>query len=311
MQSSVFFALLLMTAPGERVLVDRIAAVVNDDVITLSEVKEAAKAFAKGNESPERQKLLHKDILEQLINERLLTQQIAEAKIEVTEDEVERAMKDILRQNKISQAQLEEAIRSRGMSMGQYLEDLKSQLIRLKLVDMKVRSRVVIPESDIKTEFESRTRGQAKEEMLTIRHVFFRWGENPAAEEKARVLARAQEARAKVEGGTSFADVAKEVSEGPTAAQGGSLGELSRKGLLPELDRALISVKPGQMTPPVETSNGVHVVLLEDRIFKDPVSYSQMRDKIYQELYQQRVEEQMKIWLDELRGTSAVAIRLK
>ncbi len=311
MQSSLIFALLLMTAPGERVLVDRIAAVVNDDVITLSEVKEAAKAFSKGNESPERQKLLHKDILEQLINERLLTQQIAEAKIEVTEDEVERAMKDILRQNKISQAQLEEAIRSRGMSMGQYLEDLKSQLIRLKLVDMKVRSRVVIPESDIKTEFESRTRGQAKEEMLTIRHVFFRWGETPGAEEKARVLARAQEARDKVEGGTAFADVAKDVSEGPTAAQGGSLGELSRKGLLPELDRALISVKPGQMTPPVETSNGVHVVVLEDRIFKDPVSYSQMRDKIYQELYQQRVEEQMKIWLDELRGTSAVAIRLK
>lgn len=311
MQSSVLIALLLVTAPGERELVDRIAAMVNDDVITLSEVETAAKPFADGNDTPERKKLLHKDILEQLINERLLTQQIAEAKIEVTDDEVDRAMKDILRQNKISQEQLEEAIRSRGMSMGQYLEDLKSQLIRLKLVDMKVRSRVVIPESDIKTEFETRTRGDVKEEMLTIRHIFFRWGDNPPADEKARVLTQANAARDRVAGGQDFAEVAKEVSEGPTAAQGGSLGELSRKGLLPELDRALVSVKAGEMTPPVQTSNGVHVVLLEARRFKDPVAYSELRDRIYQELYQQRVEEQMKVWLDELRGTSAVAIRLK
>ncbi len=310
MQTSVIIALLLAAAPGDRVLVDRIAAVVNDEVITLSEVKTAAKSFVKDGDSTDRQQMLHKDILEQLINERLLTQQISEAKITVSEDEIERAMKDILRQNKITKEQLGEAIRARGMSMGQYLQDLESQLIRLKLVDMKVRSRVVIPESDIKAEFEDRTRGQAKEEILTIRHIFFRWGDNPADDEKARVFKRAIEARAQVVSGSKFEDVAKALSEGPTAAQGGSLGDLSRKGLLPELDRALISVKPGDMTPPVETSNGVHVVLLEQRGFKDPVPYSQLRDEIYQQLYQQRVEEQMKVWLDELRSASAVDVRL-
>lgn len=310
MQTSVIIALLLAAAPGDRVLVDRVAAVVNDDVITLSEVKAAAASYTEGQDSAQRKKMLHKDILEQLINERLLTQQISEAKIAVSEDEIERAMKDILRQNKITKEQLGEAIKARGMSMGQYLQDLESQLIRLKLVDMKVRSRVVIPESDIKAEFEDRTRGQTKEEILTIRHIFFRWGDDPAADEKARVFKRATAARAKVVSGTAFADVAKEVSEGPTAAQGGSLGDLSRKGLLPELDRALISVKAGGLTPPVETSNGVHVVLLEQRTFKDPVPYAQLRDELYQQLYQQRVEEQMKVWLDELRAASAVDVRL-
>lgn len=310
MQSALLAAALCLAVPSERVLVDKIAAVVNDDVITLSDVEAAAEPYLASADSEERRKMLYKDILRQLVDERLLSQQIAEAKIDVTEDEVERAVKDILRQNKITREQLEEAIRARGMSMGQYLQDLESQLIRLKLVDMKVRSRVVIPEADIKAEFEARTRGQQKNEMLTIRHLFFRWGEEANDEERARVLARARAARARIEAGEDFATVAKEVSEGPTASQGGSLGELDRKGLLPELDQALRGLEPGAMTPPVETGNGVHVVLLEARRLKAPVSYTEMRDRIYQELYQQRVEEQMKIWLEELRAASAIDIRL-
>lgn len=310
MLSALSLCTLALAAPGDRVLVDQIAAVVNDEVITLSEVKLAAKPYVQPGDAESRKQMLYKDILNQLVDERLLSQQIAEAKIDVTDEEVERAVKDILRQNKITREQLVEAIRARGMTMGKYLQDLESQLIRLKLVDMKVRSRVVIPETDIRSEFESRTRGQKKEEMLTIRHLFFRWGDEAGADEKQRVLTRANEARARVEGGASFESVAKEISEGPTAAQGGSLGELDRKGLLPELERALRDVEPGQMTPPVETSNGVHVVLLEARRFKDPVSYGQMRDRIYQELYQQRVEEQMKVWVEELRAGSAIDIRL-
>ena len=303
-------ALTLTAAPGERELVDRIVATVDDEIVTLSEVKVAAQPYLQQNDTPARRKLLYKDVLNQLIDERLLSQQIADAKIEVTEDEVERAIKDILRQNKISMSDLEQAVQARGMSMGQYREDLKSQLVRLKLVDMKVRSRVVIPEADIKAEFDSRLKGQEKEELLTIRHLFFRWGESPDPDERSRVLERARAARARVQGGESFEAVAKEVSEGPTAAQGGSLGELSRKGLLPELDRALDGATEGTMTPPVETSNGVHVVLLEQRRFQSPVAYAELRDKIYQELYQKRVEEQMKSWLEELRGSAAVDVKL-
>jgi len=311
MNSALMLAALLAAAPGDRVLVDQIAAVVNDEVITLSDVKVAAKPYIQPGDAESRKQLLYKDILRQLIDERLLSQQIAEAKITVSEEETERAVKDILRQNKISREQLEEAIRSRGMTMGQYLQDLESQLIRLKLVDMKVRSRVVIPEADIKSEFDSRTRGEKKQEMVTIRHFLFLWSANAKQEERQRVLARAEAAKKRVLAGEDFAEVAKEVSQGPTAAQGGSLGELNLKELWPELRKVLEPMKPGDISPPVETTNGVHVVLLEGRRFKAPTSYSELRDRIYQELYQQRVEEQMKIWVEELRAASAIDVRLE
>lgn len=310
MFQTILLASLVAQSPGgDRELLDRVVAVVNDDVITLSEVEAAAKPYMAHNEGEERKKLLYTDIVDQLIAERLLSQEIKGAQITVTDDEVERAVQDILRQNKITEDQLRQAVESRGMSVGQYREDLKSQLIRLKLIDMKVRSRVVIPEADIKAEYERRTRDEIAEELVHIRHIFFRWGENATEEEKVAIRKKAEAARQRAEKG-EFAAVAKELSEGPTADKGGDLGELSGDGLLPELKAALKGVEPGTITPPIDTENGVHVVYLVARRSKKPTSYAELRDRIYQEMYQQRVEEQTKVWLDELRGQSAVNVRL-
>lgn len=309
--TSLLFAGILMTAdPGDRELVDRIAAVVNDDIITLSELKRAAEPYLAQNNSEDRKKLLYCDTVRQLIEEKLMTQQIKEADIDVSDEEVGKAVQDILRQNKITIEDLKAAIEARNMSMGQYKEDLKTQLIRLKLIDMKVRSRVTVPESEIRAEFDTRTKGQPKEEILQIRHVFFKYSDdnNPAVRKDA--LERSKAARARIVGGEAFEDVAKDVSEGPTAADGGDLGELNRKGLLPELEQALRDKEPGHLTVPIETSNGVHVVRLEKRELRAEVTYEQERGKIYQELYQREVEAQMKVWLQELRQNSAVDVRL-
>ncbi|MEQ9499655.1 MAG: peptidylprolyl isomerase [Deltaproteobacteria bacterium] len=309
MWTTMLVATLAVGAPSDRELLDRIVAVVNDEVITLCEVEASAKPYMQHNEGEERKKLLFKDILDQLISERLLAQEIKQAKITVSDEEVSRAVKDILRQNRISEEQLKQAIESRGMSMGQYREDLKSQLVRLKLIDMKVRSRVVIPEADIKAEYDQRTKDDEQEELVHIRHIFFKWGENATEAEKAAIRDKAVAARKQALSG-DFEAVAKELSEGPTRNNGGDLGELSGKQLLPELKVALEGVEPGTITNPIDTANGVHVVYLVGRRFKKPNSYAELRDRIYQEMYQRRVEEQTKVWLDELRGQSAVRVLL-
>ncbi len=300
----------LFVAQADLELLDRIVAVVNDDVITLSELNQAAQPFLAENATDERRKKLHEDVLDQMIAERLLTQQVKEANLTVTEDEVNRAITDILRQNKITEDELKQAIESRGMAMSQYREDLKAQLVRLKIVDMKVRSRIQITESEIKAEYERVSRDQTREELVHIRHIFLRWGESPDPAEKERVLAQAKAAKERILAGAVFADVAKELSQGPTAAQGGDLGTMEKKSLLPELARGIAKLKAGEISAPIETQSGVHVVLVEERKLKEGPAYTQVRDQIYQQLYQQTVERQMKIWLEELRAESAVEIRL-
>lgn len=310
MKALLALALLSAGAPKDRQLVDRVVAVVNDDVITLSELENAAQPFQDANPGPEKKAALLKDVLDQLISDKLIAQQVREAKIQVTADEVERAIEDICRQNKITREELVQAIETRGMTMSRYKEDLERQLVRLKVVDFKVRSRVVIPDADIKAEYEKQAALEKREELVHLRHLFFRWGESPDPNERGRVLQRAKTAKARVVNGEDFAAVAKEVSEGPTASSGGDLGEMSKQGLLPELLRAMANLKVGEVSEPIETANGVHVIRVEEIKVKEPHSYEEMKPKIHQALYQAEVERQMKVWIGELRAQSAVDVRL-
>jgi peptidyl-prolyl cis-trans isomerase SurA len=310
LSSSLVTVALVALSPAERKLVDRIAAVVNDDIITLSDVERAAAPYLAQNNTEDKKKTLYKDVLDQLINEQLLSQQVTEAKISVSDDEVDRAIKDILKQNNISEDELRQAVEQRGLSMGQYREDLKRQLVRLKIVDLKVRSRVNVPDTEVKAEYDRMMSQEKREELIGLRHIFFRWGESPDPTERRRVLEKATKARERITGGEDFARVAKEISEGPTASQGGDLGEVSKKGLLPELAKAIQSMQVGEVSEPIETKNGVHVVRIESRKTKDATPFIDMRNQIYQKLYQAEVERQMKIWLDELRSQSAIDVRM-
>ena len=303
MLSPILVSVALLGAPEGRELVDRIVAVVNDDVIIGSELDEAVSRVAAGD-SAKRQ------ILEDLINEKLMEQQIAEAKINVSETDLDRAVADILRTNNITEAELQAAIDARGMSMKQYRKDLRAQLIRLKLIDAKVRSRVVIPEAEIKAEYERQSRAEAKEEMVTIRHIFLRWSDANSAKAKAETIQAALAARQRVLDGEDFQAVAKELSEGPTASAGGDLGEMNRKQMLPELAKGIEGLKAGELTMPLETDTGVHVVLLESTRAQGSSTYADSRSKIYQTLYQREIEAQMQVWLEELRKQAAVSILL-
>lgn len=303
------FALSLSAAP-ERTLVDRVAAIVNDEIITLSELNAVAGPYMDRDATPEKRQAVLTTSLDGLIAEKLLEQQIREARLDVSRDDVDRAIDDICKQNNLTREQLEEAITSRGMSMAKYRSDLEKQLLRLKIVDLKVRSRVVVAESDVRAEWERQVGLEKREKLVKLRHVFLRWGEDAADAEKKKVTARALEARARAAAGEPFADVAKQVSEGPTATDGGDLGWLAGTNLLPELARVVAKMTPGELSAPIETPSGVHVVLLEDTKLKEPAGFETVKNQIHGRLYQEEVERQMKLWLDEVRKAGAVVIKL-
>lgn len=303
---------LILTLHGapERTLIDRVVAVVNDEVVTQSELDELAAPYIDRDASAEKRRAVLRTSLDTLISEKLLEQQIREAQLTVSGEDVERAIEDICRQNGLTREQLEEAITSRGMAITKYKSDLEKQLLRLKIVDLKVRSRVVVSESDVRQEWERQVSTEKRERQVKLRHFFFRWGEDADTAEKKRVTARAREARQRAVGGESFGDIAKELSEGPTATDGGDLGWLSGTNLLPELAREVIKMKAGDISQPIETASGVHVVSLEETKLKDPTSFDSVKNQLHARLYQEEVERQMRVWLDEVRESGSVVVKL-
>jgi peptidyl-prolyl cis-trans isomerase SurA len=304
----ILAALLLVLNPGERTLIDRIVAVINGEIITLSELNTAASAFVDDQRSEANRDALMKDVLDQLIAERLIAQQIKSASVQVTDDEVSRGIEDILKQNNIDDQQLQMALKQRGMSMSQYREDVRSQLVRLKLINLKVRSRVVIPNADVRAEYEKRMQDEKREEIVTISHVYLPY---PDGGDKDAVRARAEQVRKRLEQGEDFATVANEVSDGPTKETGGLLGELAMSDLRPELAQAVRKMEVGSISPLVDTAQGVHILHLSDRKTKAPVPFEEAEGKIRQDLMGKEVDRQMKVWIDELRAESAITIRLE
>jgi peptidyl-prolyl cis-trans isomerase SurA len=299
---------ILAQGASEEVLVDRVAAVVNEEVITLSEVRNAAAQAGSGDLDPVARDQLRERVLDGIISERLIAQKIREADIEVTDSDVERAIQDILRQNNITEVELNQALQARSMSMSQYRADLKGQLRRLKLVDMNVRSKVSVSEKEIREEYDRRTRNAPRRERITIRHLFFRAdGEDDLPSAQARAEAAFRRVTSE---GEDFSQVAKEVSEGPTAAEGGSLGEMSTESLLPSLAEAVRSLQPGQVSEPIVTPNGIHVVRLDDRSYETTERYEAMAGAIREDLYNQEMEKQMQIWLEELKAGANIDRRL-
>lgn len=300
---------LLASAP-ERVLLDRIVATVNGDIVTLGELQGAAAPYMEQNATPDRRKRLFTDILEQLVNERLISQQIEEANISVSDPEIEAAIEDVLRQNNLSREQLQQALEARGMDMRDYRSDVKDQLTRLKLIDLKVRSRIVIPEEDLRHAYERQMKDEKPTIKVAIAHIQLRLDPAGGAAERERIMAEATELRQRLEQGEDFTELAKAFSQGPTAARGGGLGVLDMEALMPEFQQALRGLEAGQISPPVVAQGGVHIIRLEERQVVPTKSFEELRGQLYQGLYRQKVDEQMKLWLDELRRDSSVTTNL-
>ncbi|MEL6188052.1 MAG: peptidylprolyl isomerase, partial [Myxococcota bacterium] len=260
---ALFLLPLALAADGkERVLIDKIVAVVNGEIITLSQLEAAATPFARPDVDPA---ALRADIIEQLVNEKLMEQQVKESKIGITDAELKAAIQDILRQNNLTEDQLMEALAARNMGFKEYQEDVKSQLIRLKLVDMKVRAKVVIPEDDLQAEYEIRTRDERAIRKVSLSHIFLRFPADAAPDQQAEITARAETLVARIKAGEDFAAVAKEASDGPTASSGGEMGEFEEDTLFPEFAKALKSMTDGEVSGPVSTPSGVHILRLDRR----------------------------------------------
>jgi peptidyl-prolyl cis-trans isomerase SurA len=185
-------------------LVDRIAAVVNSDIITLSEVQaRAAPEFARTRPDPDptRRAAERKDIerkaLDMLIGEKLMEGQIQELNIEVSDSEIELSMDEVKKQNSLTGEQFEAALMQEGYTLSSYKGFMRKHLARMKLVNLKVRSKVKVSDEDLKAEYAKFAHDETQDIEVHARHLLVQVPAKatPEQEEAARVKAARARAR--------------------------------------------------------------------------------------------------------------------
>jgi len=300
------FVFVLMANSANADVVERVVATVNNEAIFLSDLRKRAVPFlpqvAEASTETERMarlKELYEELLTFLVDEQLIRQLASSGGIRVTDADVDNAIENLRLQNNMTEEEFKEALESQGLSKGQYRQDLKRQLIRLKVMNERVRSRVNVTEEQVRSRYEQRARAEGSELRFQVSHVVVPVAEGASA---IQVAAKRQEAE------TLRASLTPE-NFNARAPQlgGGDLGWLTQGDLPEELERALLPLNAGEISNPVRGSSGFHIFFLQDRqVGAGFPSYDEMKQELYREMLDAAMTRQEKIFLDEIRRKAVI-----
>lgn len=292
------------------ILLDKVMAVVNKEVITWSDLYRAMEFEAtdavKAMKDEDRRRLFRENemtFLEKLIDKRLLLQEAEALKIVVSEDEVTGAVKNIMDKYAMKEEAFKEAMKREGFTLAQYRKSLSEQIIIGRIVDHDVRNKIVISDAEVDKYFAENPNLAKENEGYDLSQIFIR-----KTDSNAQTEAKLKEVIAKIKEGEAFSAVAQQYSDDATARIGGSLGFIKKSELSPEFVKALSTLKQGEISDPFWGPNGMHILLVNEAVsFKDQ---KELRNAVKHKLFEEKFNDQYKNWLKGLREKAYIEIRL-
>ncbi len=315
----IFFcgiAVSLIAGAAEIEVVDRIVAIVNNDIVSLVDLEQMMKPYMgkiRSSKYPpeKRSELMDKlreDVLNQLISQKLTDQESRRAGIVVSEKEVDNAVNRIKEENFYSDKELKAALGKEGLSIEDYRNRMREQIVRSRLVSMEVKSKVVITRDEIKAYYESHQEEYQGGKKYRLRNIVLKIPSPDDQEGKAKIGKKMEMILAKLKKGEPFDKTARQYSEAPSAAEGGNLGEIDHDVLAPQLQETFKDMKSGQLTPVLDTDQGYQIFLIEEVIEGAGKSLEEASPEIEDKLFQEIVNKKFQSWLEDLRKRSHIKI---
>ena len=251
------------------VTLDRIVAVIGDEVITERElsarVDYAYRQLKRHGTPPPPRKDLEEQLLERVINDRVQMQFAKENGVRVDDTELDRALVRIAEQNKISLSQMRQTLESDGVPFSKFREDIRGEILLSRLREREVAQKIVITDAEIDAFLKTQLGGKDIRDELNVSHILVSVPENASPEQLARRRSRAEEALSRIRSAADFRQVAATHSDAPEALQGGELGWRSANRLPALFLEALQAMKPGEVSALLRSANGFHILRLNDR----------------------------------------------
>ncbi|PIV18633.1 MAG: hypothetical protein COS41_03765 [Elusimicrobia bacterium CG03_land_8_20_14_0_80_50_18] len=303
-------ALLMHGAVSARVL-DRIVATVNGKAIFYSEFNERLKPFREqlkqNGESADMEKLerrMKKEILDAMIEEKVLLNKAEQDKIQVTESEVDQGMAEIRARFKTEQEYSDE-IKKQGLTVSKMRENIKNQLVTIKLINKEVRANVPEPsEKEMKKFYDDNEDKMIVGEQVRVRQIFFEFEPGVA---KKDLMAKAKQALAEAKKKPeSFSQLAEKYSSVPENA--GDTGYFGRGEKIPEFEKPCFALNVGEISDVFETPLGYHIAKCVGRNAPEKKTFEEAKDYIKNYLYSADMEERYTTWVRGLRDQAAIKI---
>lgn len=319
--TAVALATMASSTVSHAEVIERIAAIVNDDVLLLSRLEDRARpaiaaaskqsaSLSKQLGEEERQQLL-RSVLKEMIDETLVTEQASKMRIRIGSEEVDRALKNMAIQNNLSWPDFVRAIESQGYSLSQYRSDLRRQLLRFKVVQNKLAGRLRVSDRDIKAYYTRQVRRARAGDRCRLAHIVVSVDADAGAAKIAQRRRRAKAILARATAGAPFSALAERYSDDPrTAKSGGVLGWVDSTDLPEDLREAVLGLGAGEIGGPIRTADGFRLIKVFQWEASEVRPFEQARERIRMQLLEKQLEQQERVWLIELRRKAYIDVRL-
>lgn len=283
---------------------DGIVAIVNSDLIMLSEIqrdlaseRERIQKEYRGDALARRLKTAEYITLTSMIERKLQLQEANARGVTVIDQEIQQAIRQMKQQGEpVDETNPTE------------MKRVREQLTLLKIVDRDVRSAVMVADSDLKRYFQEHRDRFALSEEYTLSQILIK---PRSPDDTVDAKEKVREVMIRLKRGESFEDMALRFSDGPNASHGGHLGLVRQGELLPEIERTIATLVPSGISDVIDTSEGFHIMRLEDKTPRQFRPFEQVRNEIQGLVFQQKSEDVFQTWLTNLKNKAYIEIKFE
>jgi len=292
--------LLLAPAPASATTLNKILATVDGEPITMYQLKQYGERNIRGRQSgaaPDTSQLL-----DALITDKLIEKEVSDKGIVVRDEDIDHYIEGIKQRNKLDDQALKDALAAQGLTPETYRTQIREEIQKAQLMNREIRGKVNVTPEEVQRYYEKHLSEYSTPERMHVAHIVFRLAPDASSDQVVAVTAKAQEVYQRIKKGADFAEMAKQYTEDSSGPNGGDLGWFKVGEMLDDLEKVAVQLKAGEVSEPVRTKFGLHIIKLEGREGASHQKLDELADQIKEQLYNAALEDRFQKWLtDDLR----------
>ena len=302
---ALVFAVLAMATVAQAETLNRIVATVDGQPITLRELdtfgsqmnNRAAMMYPQGAAD-----MTRRDFLDALLMNKMIENEVDAQGLKATAEDVDSYIERIKSQGELDDEQLAAALADQGLTIEQYRKQIAQEIEQALLMNKEVSSRISITNEAVQRYYQAHQDDYAIPDQVRIRHIFLPVSPGADPGEMLKMTTLLETLHDRANRGEDFATLALTYSLGPGADQGGDLGFFERGQMDPAIEEMAFSIPEGEISPPFETSTGVHLIKVEERDIAGVKPLAEVQEEIRSQLYNTELSKRYRRWFqDELR----------
>jgi peptidyl-prolyl cis-trans isomerase SurA len=305
----IFIFLLVVAASSNAELIDRILAVINNDIVTLSQFNKTYSRLAmqiRSSDYTQKEQAdlisnLSQKVLDTLIEETLTEQQAKAVQVEIQDKEVEETIDEIKQRHNYTNEEFENILKMQGSSLKEFKEHIRKQKLQSRLLGVMVQSKVVITDDDVKAYYDSHPEEYESKTTYHLRTIVKRSTSENSKEHMIKALEEFKD-------GKPFKELAQKYAEPAFAETGGLLGNYTLDQLSIQIQDAIKDLKPGECSSVLTTDQGLQILYVENITQEGGQTLELASESIRKSLYQKKMEQRYHAWISGLREKSYIKI---